>query len=209
MATILAHLSPFPGGLWGFAHTVPRWKMQSGPRVCFHILIAYFDLRHSPKDFSAEGWVSPCLVTGLLSLTLLGVRRMHFLHPRWCLTVSKAFLRWGQAEARWFDKLLFLFPLWFLAASYVLIAVAFPVCGLHQAVSVFRNYLHPEGSGRCCRWLEFDSWYHHLPSAPDLSECNIHAMWLLGQEYSIIQWLKLPRKQCLLGLQDLPPVPRL
>lgn len=55
MATILAHLSPFPGGLWGFAHTVPRWKMQSGPRVCFHILIAYFDLWHSPRDFFCRG----------------------------------------------------------------------------------------------------------------------------------------------------------
>ena len=125
MATSLAHLSPFPSGLWGFAHAVPCWKMQPGPRDCFHVLIAYFGLWHRPRDFSAEGWVSPCLVARLLSLTLLGVSHTHFLHPWWCLAVSKAFLRLGEAKARWFDTLLFLLPLWFLVAAYILFSKCF------------------------------------------------------------------------------------
>lgn len=51
-------------------------------KFILHVFTAYLGSRHNPKDFSAEGWVSACLVTRLLSLTLLGVRRTHFFLPR-------------------------------------------------------------------------------------------------------------------------------
>ena len=81
------------GNRFGSSQSIPRWslrlcrrgatlkKMQPGPRDCFHVLIAYFGLWHRPRDFSAEGCVSPCLVARLLSLTLPGVSHTHFLHP--------------------------------------------------------------------------------------------------------------------------------
>ena len=74
-------------------------KCSLARRFTFHILIAYFGSWHDPKDFSAEGWVSACLVTRLLSLTLPGVRHTRFLLPRWCLIVFKAILRLtGQSQ---------------------------------------------------------------------------------------------------------------
>ena len=100
------------------SEALPTWcrteNCSLAHRFALQVLIAYFGSWHNPKDFSAEGWVSPALGTRLLSLTLLSVRHTHFLPSPRHLTVSKAILRLGQARARWLDKLLSLLPLWFL-----------------------------------------------------------------------------------------------
>lgn len=102
----------------------------------------YFGLRHGPQDLSAEGWVSPGLVTGLLSLTLPQCEtHTHFSHPRRRLTVSKAVLRLGQAKARWLDKLSFLLPLGCLAASSVLFRSCFSSLWITSTSECLRRLL--------------------------------------------------------------------
>lgn len=94
------------GNHFGCSRCVPRWYPRLRPHsatlrnavwppgflLTFELLIwAHGTI---PRVFSAEGRVSACLGTRLLSLALLSVRRTRLSLPRRCLTVSIAGRSW-------------------------------------------------------------------------------------------------------------------
>lgn len=145
METILAHLIRFPGGLWGFAHTVPCWKMRSGPLVCFLCFNCWFWPMAQSQGFFCRG----------LGFAVPG-NQAAVSHPAQCEThvlltptlmphgfQSRSGMRTGQSQMVW--QTLFPLPsLVPLRPLMICLAIAFPVCGVHGAMSVFRNYLYHE-----------------------------------------------------------------
>lgn len=152
--------------------------MQSGSQVCFSSFNCLFGLEVESQGFFCRG------TSFTMPVDQAARCETHAILTRIVMPHnfrSHSEIRSGQSHKVW--QLLFLFLLWFLQASYVLFSYCFSSLW-STSMSISRNPLYHEASGCCCWWLVFDSWYHQLLPAPDLS-AFMPCDFCLGWELSI------------------------